>query len=182
MRKLTASFYISLDGVVDAPQEWHFPMVDDAMMSDVAGALEESDTILLGRATYQEWANFWPHQPASNPMAEYFNSTPKLVVSTTLASAGWENSTLISTDVAAQVAAAKRQAGNNISITGSGTLVRSLLGHGLVDELRLMLHPIVVGRGKRLFRDGDDRSSLDLVDSKAYPSGVLNLTYQPAND
>lgn len=71
MRKLTASFYISLDGVVDAPREWHFPMVDDAMMSDVAAALEESDTILLGRAAYQEWADFRPHQPASNPMAGY---------------------------------------------------------------------------------------------------------------
>ncbi len=182
MRKLTASFYISLDGVVDAPHEWHFPMVDDAMMSDVAAALEESDTILLGRATYQEWADFWPHQPASNPMAGYFNSTPKLVVSTTLASADWENTTLISNDVAAQVDAAKRRSGMNISVTGSGTLVRSLLGHGLVDELRLMIHPVVVGRGKRLFREGDDRSFLELVDSKAYPSGVLNVTYVPSND
>ena len=70
----------------------------------------------------------------------------------------------------------------NISVTGSGTLVRSLLGHGLVDELRLMIHPVVVGRGKRLFRDGDDRSFLELVDSKAYPSGVLNVTYVPSND
>ena len=116
-------------------------------------------------------------------MAGYFNSTPKLVVSTTLASADWENSTLISNDVAAHGRdAAKRRSGKNISVTGSGTLVRSLLGHGLVDELRLMIHPIVVGRGKRLFRDGDDRSLLELVDSKTYPSGVLNLTYVPSND
>jgi len=182
MRKLTASFYMSLDGVVDAPQEWHFPMVDDEMMSDTTASLEESDTILLGRATYQEWAAFWPGQSAGNPMAGYFNSTQKLVVSTTLASADWENSTLIASDVPERIESAKRQQGKNISVTGSGTLVRSLLADGLVDELRLMIHPIVVGRGKRLFRDGDDSSLLELVDSKTYPSGVLNLTYVPSTE
>ena len=179
-RKLTASFYMSLDGIVSAPQEWHFPYVSDEMMADAAASLGESDTILLGRATYLEWAGFWPDQPDENPMAEYFNSTPKLVASTTLDSLNWQNSTLISEDVAATVLEAKRGIGKNISVTGSGTLVRSLLAAGLVDELRLMIHPIVVGHGKRLFENGDGSTELELTAWKTYPTGVLNLTYAPA--
>jgi len=179
-RKLTASFYMSLDGIVDAPQEWHFPHVDDEMMADAAGSLGESDTILLGRKTYEEWAAFWPGQGDGNPMAEYFNGTPKVVASTTLDRLDWQNSTLISSDVATTVYKLKGQPGKNISVTGSGTLVRSLLRAQLVDELRLMVHPIVVGHGKRLFDSGDERSLFELAESKVYSTGVLSLTYTPA--
>ena len=178
MRKLTSSFFMSLDGVVDSPHHWHFPYMDDEMALAVGKGIADADTMLLGRATYEEWAGYWPNQPAEAPMAEYFNTTPKLVVSSTLDSLEWQNSTLIAGDVEAAVRDAKQQPGKNISITGSGTLVRSLLLANLIDELRLMIHPIVVGRGKRLFEDGEHSRGLELVDSETYPSGVLNLTYK----
>ena len=179
MRKVTASFFMSLDGVVDTPQDWHFPYMDDEMTAAIGAGIAESDTILLGRATYEEWAAFWPNQSADIPMAGYFNSTPKLVVSTTIDTLNWQNSTLITGDVEAAVADAKQQPGRSISITGSGTLVRSLLLAHLVDELRLMIHPIVVGRGKRLFEDGGEPKGLELVESTTFSTGVLNLTYAP---
>ena len=178
MRKLTSSFFMSLDGVVDAPQDWHFPYMDDEMAIAVGAGLADSDTMLLGRSTYEEWAGFWPNQPDGNPMATYFNTTPKLVVSTTLDSLDWQNSTLIDGDVEVAVSEAKEQPGMDIAISGSGTLVRSLLLADLVDELRLMIHPIVVGRGKRLFEDGEHSRGLELVQSETYASGVLNLTYR----
>jgi dihydrofolate reductase len=178
MRKLTSSFFMSLDGVVDAPHDWHFPYMDDQMAIAVGRGIADSDTMLLGRATYEEWAGFWPNQPDENPMAEYFNTTPKLVVSTTLDKVDWQNSTLIAGDVEAAVSHAKQQPGKDISITGSGTLVRSLLLADLIDELRLMIHPIVVGRGKRLFENGDRPKALELANSETYASGVLSLTYR----
>jgi dihydrofolate reductase len=140
-----------------------------------------SDAMLMGRVLYEEWAAFWPKQdPDENPVAAQMNDVRKYVVSTTLEEPlEWQNSTLIGDNVAEEISRLKEQPGKDISISGSPTLVRSLLEEDLLDELRLMLHPIVVGNGKHLFEDGGDQKALQLVDSKTFSTGVVYLTYQP---
>lgn len=181
MRKIVAGLFISLDGVYEAPDQWHFPYFDDAMGRAVQTQMDAADTMLLGRVTYQEFASYWPHQsPAENDIADHMNGTPKLVVSTSLEQVDWQNSTLITGNVVEELTRRKQQPGKNINITGSGTLVRSLLRDGLLDELRLLVHPIVVGRGKRLFPQGVEQQPLKLAESTIFPTGVAYLTYQPA--
>jgi dihydrofolate reductase len=180
MRKLVSSFFISLDGVVEAPHDWHFPYFDEEMGAVVGEAIAASDTFLLGRRTYEEWAAFWPQQdPAENPMAAVMNGTPKVVASTTLDAVDWENATLAEGDLADAVTALKTQPGKSIGMSGSATLVRSLLGHGLVDEMRLLVHPLVVGSGAKLFENGMASVPLELVASRTFATGVLDLTYRP---
>ena len=184
MRKVLASEIVSLDGVVESPEKWHFPYFNDQMGEAIGAAMAASDTMLLGRVTYEEFAAFWPSQEASDEDQEttdYMNNTPKFVVSKTLDEPlEWSSSTLIKGDVAEEITELKQQPGKDISITGSPTLVRSLLQDGLLDELRLMVHPIVVGSGKRLFEEGGHQKALKLVDSKTFGTGVLYLSYQPA--
>ena len=182
MRRVIASEFVSLNGVMEAPEQWHFPYFNDEMGEAIGAAMAQADAMLLGRVTYEEWAAFWPSQGSDNQegFAGYMNNTQKFVVSTTLDTVEWQNSTLIKGNVAEELAKLKRQPGKVISISGSGTLVRSLLQDGLLDELRLMVHPIVVGSGKRLFEDGGDQKALKLVDSKTFSTGVVYLTYQPA--
>lgn len=180
MRKLVASFFISLDGVVEAPDRWHFPYHDDELGQAVGEAIAASDTLLLGRRTYEEWAAYWPQQdPASNPIVPVMNETPKFVASTTLARVEWQGSTLLEGDLADAVNELKARPGKNIGMSGSATLVRSLLERGLVDELRLLVHPLVVGSGAKLFPDGAPPVELELAESKTFSSGVLDLTYRP---
>jgi dihydrofolate reductase len=180
MRKVVASFFISLDGVVEAPQTWQFPYMDAEAGAVIGEALAATDAFLLGRRTYEEWAAFWPHQDAGDPgMARAINTTPKYVVSRSLETVEWENSTLLKGDLAEEVARLKAEPGGQIAVNGSATLVRSLLRAGVLDELRLMLHPVVVGRGARLFEDPSEHR-FELVESGALASGVLNLTYRPA--
>jgi dihydrofolate reductase len=184
LRKVVASEIVSLDSVVESPEEWHFPYFNDEMAEAIGEAMAASDAMLLGRVTYEGFAAFWPAQEGGEDdqeIAEYMNNTPKFVASKTLEEPlEWNNSTLIKEDVAEEIAKLKQQPGKDISITGSPTLVRSLLQDGLLDELRLMVHPIVVGSGKRLFEEGSDQKALELVDSKRFSTGVLYLTYQPA--
>ena len=183
MRKVIASELVSLDGVKEAPETWHFPYFNDEMGEAIASGMADSDAMLLGRVTYEEFAAFWPSQEGGEDQefADYMNNTPKFVVSETLQEPlEWNNSTLIDGDVADEIAKLKQQPGKDISIVGSGTLVRSLLADGLLDELGLMVHPIVVGSGKRLFEEGGDQKALELVDSKTFGTGVLYLTYRPA--
>jgi dihydrofolate reductase len=150
------------------------------MSAVIAESMAASDAFLLGRRTYEEWAAFWPGQdPAENPMARGINETPKFVASTQLDEVGWQGSTLLEGDLAEAVTELKHRPGKDIAITGSATLVRSLLAHGLVDELRLLVHPIVVGSGARLFENGMGQVPLELVDSRAFATGVLDLTYRP---
>ena len=178
MRKIVAGLFISLDGVVEAPDTWHFPYFNDEMGEAVGAQMAQSDTMLLGRVTYDEFAAYWPD--STDDFAEFMNGTPKIVVSTTLDEATWQNSTLINKDVATELTRLKQQPGKNISITGSPTLVRTLLRDGVLDELRLLVHPIVVGAGKRLFEDGTGTIPLELVESKTFSTGVLALTYRRA--
>lgn len=180
MRKIVAGLFIALDGVFEAPDQWHFPYFNDEMGAAVDAQMKTSDTMLLGRKTYEEFAGFWPDQSADDiDIATYMNETPKLVVSNTLTSLDWQNSTLVSGDVNEQLRQAKQQPGKNIGITGSGTLVRTLLRDGLLDELHLLMHPIAAGKGKRLF-DDDHQYPLELVESNVFSTGVLYLTYVPA--
>jgi len=182
MRRVVAGLFVSLDGVVEAPEKWQLPYFNDEMGEAVGAAMAASDAMLLGRVTYQEFASYWPGTSSEDqPFADYINNTQKYVVSTTLENvAGWRNSTLISENIAEEIAELKRQPGKDIAITGSGTLVHSLLQDDLLDELGLMVHPVVVGSGKRLFEDGGDQKGLKLVDSKTFSTGVIYLTYQPA--
>ena len=181
MRKIVAGLFISLDGVTESPDQWHFPYFNDEMGEAVGTQMAASDTMLLGRVTYQEFAGYWPHQNSADvPVADFMNNTPKVVVSTTLDAVAWQNSTLIKENVVEELTKLKQQPGKDISITGSSTLVRSLLRDGLLDELQLLVHPIVVGRGKRLFPDGTEQLPLELVAAKTFSTGVLALTYRPA--
>jgi len=183
MRKVVASELMSLDGVVESPEKWHFPYFNDEMAEAITAAMAASDAMLLGRVTYEEFAAFWPSQSSEDDQetTDYMNNTPKFVVSKSLEEPlEWNNSALIKGEVAEEISKLKEQPGKDISISGSPTLVRSLLEEDLLDELRLMLHPIVVGSGKRLFEEGSDQKALELLDSKTFSTGVLYLTYQPA--
>src|SRR5206468_1908979 len=175
MRKIVAGLFISLDGVAENPGEWQIDLTDDEAGADVGRGLEEADTILLGRRTFEEFAAYWPSAPADDPFSAYINNTPKLVVSNTLKSVDWQNSSIISGDVNGQLQAMKEQDGKNLGITGSLTLVRLLLRDGLLDELRLQVYPIVLGKGKRLFDESIDKLPMKLVDSKITSRGIAIL-------
>ena len=177
-RKIIASELVSLDGVMEAPEEWHFPYFDDEMGEAIGAAMAKTEAMLMGRVTYEEWSAFFPSQSGDD--ADYMNNISKFVVSTTLDEVDWENSTLINENITEEIAKLKQQPGGDISISGSGALVRSLLRTGLLDELRLMVHPIVIGKGKRLFDDNDEQTGLELVDSETFDTGVIYLTYRPA--
>jgi len=181
MRKIVAGLFISLDGVVESPEKWHFPYFNEEMGESVGRLMRRGDTMLLGRGTYEEFAAHWPHQDSSvDPVAKLLNETPKYVVSTTLDAATWHNSTIISHDVAARVTELKQRPGRDITMSGSPTLVRWLLTEGLLDELHLLVHPIVLGTGRRLFEEGMGRIPLTLTASESFGSGVLDLTYERA--
>jgi dihydrofolate reductase len=182
MKKVTAGLFVSLDGVTESPEKWQLPYFNDEMGEAVGTAMAAADAMLLGRVTYQEFASYWPGVSSEDqPFADYMNNSPKYVASMTLEGPlEWNNSTLIKGNLVEEIARLKRQPGKNIGITGSVTLVRSLLEQDLLDELGLMIHPVVVGSGKRLFEEGGDPKKLKLVESKTFSTGVVYLTYQPA--
>jgi len=180
VRRVVAVEMVSLDGVMGSPEEWAFAYSDDEMEETNAAGMAASDALLLGRVTYETMAAFWPNQPGGTPMVDYINSVAKYVVSTTLEGPlGWNNSALIEGEVAEGIAELKRQPGKDITIIGSDTLVHSLLREGLLDELRLLVHPVVVGGGKRLFEEGGSLVEFELVRSKTFGTGVVSLDYRP---
>ena len=181
MRKVTAGLFLSLDGVMESPEKWQLPYFNNEMAEAIGAAMAATDSMLLGRVTYQEFASYWPGVSSEDQtFADHMNNTPKYVVSTTLDRVEWDNSTLIKGNVAEEITRLKQQPGKNIGITGSATLVQSLLQEDLLDELGLMIHPVVLGAGRRLFKDGGGLKALKLVDSKTFSTGVVYLTYQPA--
>ena len=181
MRDLVAVEFVSLDGVVEAPEKWTGPYMDAEIGQTMEAGMAASDAMLLGRRTYQDFEAYWRDKTAEEePYAPYINQTQKFVVSKTLTSVDWRNSTLITGDVAEQITGLKRQPGKDIAIIGSPTLMRSLLGDGLLDRLNLYVFPVVLGAGKRLFEEGISELPLELVDSRAYKTGVVSLTYAPA--
>jgi dihydrofolate reductase len=178
MRKIVAGLFVSLDGVVEAPEKWTGPYFNDEIGQEIGSVMAGGDTMLMGRKTYQTFAASFAGQ--SGGMADQMNYAPKLVVSTTLDTAEWQNSTLIKGNVADELGRLKQQPGKNINISGSITLIRWLLRDGLLDELRLQLFPVVVGSGMRLFADSGQQLSLKLADSRTFSTGVVNLVYTPA--
>jgi dihydrofolate reductase len=179
MRKIVSYLFITLDGVVESPEKW--VMYNDEMGNAINELSHAADTLLLGRRTYDTFAASWPQRTNDDdPLADWMNNTPKVVVSSTLQNPTWNNTAVIAGDVAKQLQLLKEQPGKQIVISGSPTLVRSLLHDKLLDELRLFVHPIVAGTGTRLF--GDDGTSLELADSKTLDNGVLYTTYQPTHD
>ena len=178
MRKVVTGLFISLDGVTESPDKWQFDHFDEDMMSSMAAHIAAEDAILLGRVTYEEWVGYWP-TATDEPYASHINNTPKYVVSSTLEKVEWNNSTLIRENLAEEIRRLKARPGMNIGVAGSPTLVRSLIKEDLLDELTLMIHPVIVGKGKRLFDDGADLKRLKLVDSKITRTGVAILTYDP---
>lgn len=185
-RKLVVIEYVSLDGVVEDPGGsekrsfggWTGPYWGDDIGESQVEALLASDAILLGRVTYEGFAAAWPKMKDEAGFADRFNSYPKYVVSTTLENPEWNNSHVIATNLADEIAALKRQPGQNIVCYGSPTLVQTLLQHGLVDELRLLVYPVVIGEGKRLFPEGT-KAALRPVETRTFASGVVMVKYGP---
>ncbi|MGH3052564.1 MAG: dihydrofolate reductase family protein [Gaiellaceae bacterium] len=182
MRKIKSYFFISLDGVVESPDKWHFPYFDDEMGAAVGAAFAGADGLLMGRVLYDEWAAYWPEH-ADQPFGDVMNSIKKYVVSNSLQTAAWQNSELISDDAARKLTDIKAEDGGDIAMSGSATTVRWLLREDLLDELNLLVHPIVVGGGfARLFPPDEPSTPLRLLSAQTFGSGVLNLSYAPAKD
>ena len=179
MRKLTAGLLVTLDGVVESPERWPARHFDASLHEVLAHAASQTDAILLGRRTYQELAGYWSSRNDGLPIARYLNETSKYVVSSTLEVLDWANSILVSGELAEEVKRLKELPGRDILVIGSPTLVRSLLRDGLLDELALIVHPIVAGGGTRLFEDLSFGTALRLVDSHTFETGVVSLTFEP---
>jgi dihydrofolate reductase len=184
MRKIVAGLLISLDGVVEAPDRWGWSRyMNEEMTRGIMAGVAEADAVLLGRRTYEQFAQIWPGQSSDVPMADFLNHSPKYVVSTTLRTPlGWRNSNLLGRDIAVELAKLKALPGKNILVPGSPTLICSLLSLGLLDQLNLNICPLVVGTGLRLFDAISTEVSLRLVQSIALSNGVLGVTYEPANE
>jgi dihydrofolate reductase len=180
MRKIVAEMFVSLDGVVEGSDKWSFDYVDEELGQELGALMADRGGILLGRRTYQIMAPYWPGRGTDDPIAAGMNNLPKYVVSTTLETvAEWENSTLLKGDPVAELNKLKQQPGKKIAIIGSATLIRSLLKQEVIDELVLLVYPIVAGTGKRLFEDYNDKLPLNLIQSRTFDSGVVKLVYAP---
>jgi len=189
MRKIVVFTNVTLDGVMQAPGRpdedtrggfqhggWATPF---NAMSEAGGNLSDAGPMLMGRRTYEDFYAYWPKQ-TDNPYTEVLNNTPKYVASTTLEEPlAWSNSTLLKGNVPEAVAELKAQPGKDFLVMGSGELVQTLMQHNLVDEYVLLIHPLVLGSGRRLFRDGSAYSNLQLVESKTTSKGVMIATYHP---
>jgi dihydrofolate reductase len=197
MRKVIVNEFMTLDGVIQAPGGadedrdggfehggWQTPLLDDVAQKSVVEGMAEAGGFLLGRKTYEIFAGYWPTAPEEEAaVAGPLNSLPKYVASTTLTEPlAWQNSTVLEGDVAEAVAALKGESGKDLHVIGSGELAQTLMNHDLVDEYRLMINPILVGSGKRLFRGDNDRKMLRLADSTISSTGVVIATYDTADD
>ena len=177
MRNVVVTEYVTLDGVMDEPA-WTEPYWNDEISQFKNDELFASDALLLGRVTYEGFAAAWPTMEGTGEFGERMNSLPKYVASRTLKATEW-NASLIKGNVVEEVSRLKQQPGQNLLIYGSGELVHTLMQHNLIDEYRLLVYPVVLGSGKRLFKDGS-AATLKLVDAKTFSSGVVALIYQPA--
>lgn len=178
-RKVAATLFMTLDGVVESPEKWSFPFWNDEIAKFKQEELDATDALLLGRVTYEGFAAAWPGRTDDTGFADKFNSMPKYVASKTLKKADWTNSSILGTDVAADVSKLRQQPGQDIVVHGSVTLINSLIRDDLLDELRVLVYPIVLGKGKRLFQDGT-KTDLKLVQTKPFKTGVVGLVYKRA--
>jgi dihydrofolate reductase len=180
MGTIVVSEFMTIDGVIETPEKWHFPYVTDDLQADTGRQLNHSEALLFGRNTYEAFAPVWPNMTNNEfGIADHLNKAPKYVVSTTMQTADWNNTTLISRDVVEEIKKLKTSIAGRIGVTGSAILVRTLIEAGLVDEYELMMHPIALGTGLRLFAEGS-APRLRLLETKTYSSGVVLLRYAPA--
>ncbi|WP_406346067.1 dihydrofolate reductase family protein [Streptomyces sp. NBC_00648] len=184
MRKITAGLFISLDGVVEAPDQWHFPYFNDEMGAAVGAMLGTADTVLFGRKTYDSFAGAWPEREAAGGedagFAKTLGDARKIVASSRKLEFIWRNSEQLEGDLVDAVTALKNEPGGDIALSGSISVVRQLLAAGLLDELHLLVHPLAVRKGMRLFDEGETAVPLRLISSEAFRTGVLHLVYAPA--
>jgi dihydrofolate reductase len=185
MAKVVSTLFISADGVAEIDPDWHFPYFDENMGRAVVEDYDTSDVLLLGRATYDSFAGAWPDREAAGgedaPFAKRLGDTRKVVVSRRPLEFSWRNSELIEGDLVPAVTALKADPGvRGVLIPGSISVVQQLLAAGLVDELRLLVHPVAARRGRRLFDDGDAPYHLQVRATKAFPTGVIRVIYAPA--
>ena len=180
-RKVFATLFMTLDGVVADPQKWSFPFWDDGIAAFKNDELNASEALLLGRVTYEGFAAAWPGRKDDTGFADKFNAMPKYVASKTLKKLGWNNSHLLEGDVPEAVANLKATKGGDIAIHGSVSLINALLPHRLIDRLHLIVYPIALGEGKRLF-DAGTAANFTRVETKPFPMGAVGLVYDLATD
>jgi dihydrofolate reductase len=183
MRTISAGLFISLDGVVEEPGEWHFPYFNDEMGAAVGASMGAADTMLFGRKTYDSFAGAWPERESAGEedagFAKALGDMRKIVASNRRLEFTWRNSEQLDGDLVEFVTALKSEPGGTIGMSGSISVVRQLLAAGLLDELHLFVHPIAVRQGMRLFDEGERRIPLRLVSSQTFATGVLYLVYAP---
>jgi dihydrofolate reductase len=195
MRRIIAATFVSLDGVMQAPggpEEdptggfqfggWTFHYFDEATGAALGQMFGKPFDLLLGRKTYDIFAAHWPHAGADDPIAVLFNKVTKYVATRSDTSLGWNNSRSLGADVAAALTELKKGEGPDLLIQGSSDLIQTLLRHGLIDEYTLLIFPLLLGKGKKLFGDGTVPAALKLIRSQSFPSGVIMATYEPAGD
>ena len=180
--RLVATEYVSLDGVFEEPGYWSGPYFDDNALRFKSAELEAADAQLLGRKTYQGFAAAWPTMEGTGDFGVKMNTMPKYVVSSTLKNPTWTNTTVLTGDVAGAVRRLRQKPGRDLLLAGSGQLFNALLRDNLLDVVRLMVHPIVLGKGPRLFADGAPRRALELVDVKRFSKGIVVVEYVPAKE
>jgi dihydrofolate reductase len=179
MRKVVGYLLTTLDGTVEAG-DWIGDFFDEDMRGNMVEVISAQDAVLLGRVSYQEWAAFWPTATDESAFANFINTVPKHVVSATLTNSGeWQPTILLKGNIPAEIERMKQQPGKNIGVHASITLVRSLLEQDLLDELQLVVYPILVGGGRRLLKEGDSLKQLQLISSRSTRTGGMILTYQP---
>jgi dihydrofolate reductase len=192
MRQIGVVNFLTLDGVMQSPASpdedrsggfeyggWVQPYLDEVWGNVAGEGMAAADALLFGRTTYEKMFGYWPNQPDDDPVAAMMNRSTKYVVSNTLEEVTWENSKLIKGDVAAEITKIKQEPGKGITVLGSGDLIQTLMKHDLIDQYVLVVYPIVLGSGKRLFKDGAPKTPLKLVDSKPTTTGGMILTYRP---
>jgi dihydrofolate reductase len=183
MRAVTAGLFYSLDGVVESPNLWQFDSFDDELGAGMGGMIERTDTVLMGRKGYQDWAAYWPELGLSDPFAAFINPVEKFVASRTLTGdLEWNNSKLMDAPLLDFVAALKQTEGGEIAVNGSISIVHQLLFAGLLDRLMVMIHPVIAGTGQHLFTPQDPTTRLALVDSMITSKGNVVLTYSLKGD
>jgi dihydrofolate reductase len=179
MRKIIVSMFVTLDGIMEAPNKWSFQFGSKEQEKYKFDELVNSDTLLLGRVTYEGFAAAWPNMTEiAGKYADMMNGYTKIVVSTTLEEVEWNNSKLIKKNIPEEISKLKQLTGKDILVFGSSELIHTLMEHNLIDEYRLMVFPVVVGSGKHLFKEGIDMKTLTLADVKTFSSGVVTLTYK----
>jgi dihydrofolate reductase len=180
-RKLITSQFLTLDGVMDAPEQWNSKYLGDPeLVQEILSDFSGCDLMVYGQTTYSFFASRWPSRTGA--MADHLNNVDKVVISTTLQEPAWNNSTIIQTNAVVALQKLKQQPGKNIIVLGSYKLVQTLIHENLIDGYKLYLHPLTLGKGKRLFEPDMVEQSLKLLSAKSMASGVIALTYQPNKD